>query len=76
MTGKASPYWVVLGRSSTDDHPTVETALPCEHKETPAIMDPEEVKVAPNLATEFLLELHEMLLSFWSFLIHEDHTIT
>jgi hypothetical protein len=38
-----------------------------------AMMDPEEVKAAPSLATNFLLELHEMLLSFWSFLIHEDH---
>lgn len=37
------------------------------------MMDIDEDNSAPSPATEFLLELHEMLLSFWSFLIHEDH---
>lgn len=35
-------------------------------------MEAQESQDGPNLATEFLLELHEMLLSFWSFLIHDD----
>jgi hypothetical protein len=35
-------------------------------------MDRETMETAPGLLTEFLLHLHETLLSFWSFLIHEE----